>query len=73
MGMMSLGDMLVMAGYTVEECGTTPTTPPPPPGPVPLEYVDPVHHHHLKGWPNWQHDMGKIVLVLSNMAPQACI
>eukprot|EP00973_Karenia_brevis_P017669 2426431-Karenia_brevis.AAC.1 len=37
-GLMSLGDMLSMAGYPVE---TREAAPPPPQGPVPHEYVDP--------------------------------
>eukprot|EP00973_Karenia_brevis_P042421 5872988-Karenia_brevis.AAC.1 len=60
-----------MAGFPVEKCDTTPTTPPPPPGPVPPEYVD-APPPHLKGCPYWQ-NLAKIVLVLSNMAPQACL
>eukprot|EP00973_Karenia_brevis_P075271 10457973-Karenia_brevis.AAC.1 len=37
-GLMSLGDMLIMAGYPVEKSEIIPL---PPPGPVPQNYVDP--------------------------------
>eukprot|EP00973_Karenia_brevis_P077955 10829661-Karenia_brevis.AAC.1 len=38
-GLISLGDMLCMAGFPVESQEDAP--PPPPSGPVPLDYMDP--------------------------------
>eukprot|EP00973_Karenia_brevis_P092569 12413031-Karenia_brevis.AAC.1 len=40
-GLMSLGDMLQIAGYEVTRTEEEEGLPPPPPGPIPPDYVAP--------------------------------